>query len=158
VLSPKSERRAKDADSPQLAMFGETEELVDAPAAEASETETEEVVAPIKRLGERKPLPDELPRVEVIHQLPAHELMCACGACKQVIAVRPTTKPTTMSRYIASIKRLRDAKGAAVVTVHNYCGKDVSKVLAQHGGLRTATLPRRHRLHTIRVKQHRLAY
>ncbi|WP_341865954.1 hypothetical protein, partial [Ectopseudomonas oleovorans] len=34
LFSPKSERSPEDADSPQLAMFNEVEELIEAPAAE----------------------------------------------------------------------------------------------------------------------------
>ena len=83
LFSPKSERSPEDADSPQLAMFNEVEELIEAPAAEP--VEAEEVVAPVKRRGKRKPLPANLPRMEVIHELPEHELTCACGACKQSI-------------------------------------------------------------------------
>ena len=83
LFSPKSERSPEDADSPQLAMFNEIEELIEAPAAEPAEAE--EVVAPVKRRGKRKPLPANLPRMEVIHELPEHELTCACGACKQSI-------------------------------------------------------------------------
>ena len=85
LFSPKSERSPEDADSPQLAMFNEVEELIEAPAAEPAEAEAEEVVAPVKRRGKRKPLPANLPRMEVIHELPEHELTCACGACKQSI-------------------------------------------------------------------------
>ncbi|HBP0079086.1 TPA: IS66 family transposase, partial [Pseudomonas aeruginosa] len=66
LFSPKSERSPEDADSPQLAMFNEVEELIEAPA----EAEAEEVVAPVKRRGKRKPLPANLPRMEVIHELP----------------------------------------------------------------------------------------
>ncbi|ANI32708.1 hypothetical protein AA098_04070 [Pseudomonas sp. JY-Q] len=36
LFSPKSERSPEDADSPQLAMFNEAEELIEAPAAVAS--------------------------------------------------------------------------------------------------------------------------
>ncbi|WP_032676141.1 transposase, partial [Pseudomonas syringae] len=42
----------------------------------------EEVVAPVKRRGKRKPLSADLPRIEVIHELPEHELTCACGCRK----------------------------------------------------------------------------
>ena len=73
LFSPKSERSPEDADSPQLAMFNEVEELIEVPAAEPAEAEAEEVVAPVKRRGKRKPLPANLPRVEVIHELPEHE-------------------------------------------------------------------------------------
>ncbi|EPN55336.1 ISPpu15, transposase, partial [Pseudomonas syringae pv. actinidiae ICMP 19079] len=46
----------------------------------------EEVVAPVKRRGKRKPLSADLPRIEVIHELPEHELTCACGCRKHVIS------------------------------------------------------------------------
>jgi hypothetical protein len=45
LFSPKSERSSEDADSPQLAMFNEVEELIEAPAAEP--VEAEEVVVPV---------------------------------------------------------------------------------------------------------------
>ena len=79
LFSPKSERSPEDADSPQLAMFNEVEELIEALSAAPAEAEAEaeEVVAPLKRRGKRKPLPANLPRVEVIHELPEHELTCA---------------------------------------------------------------------------------
>jgi transposase len=32
-----------------------------------------------------KPLPVDLPRIEIIHELPEHELTCACGCRKHVI-------------------------------------------------------------------------
>jgi transposase len=38
-----------------------------------------------KRRGKRKPLPADLPRIEVIHELPEHELTCACGCRKHAI-------------------------------------------------------------------------
>jgi transposase len=52
------------------------------PVAEEAE---EEVVAPAKRRGKRKPLPAELPRIEVVHELPEHELTCDRGCCKHTI-------------------------------------------------------------------------
>ena len=55
LFSPKSERSPEDADSPQLAMFNEAEELVEAPAPAVSgdEAEIEEVVAPVRKNGDR---------------------------------------------------------------------------------------------------------
>lgn len=46
----------------------------------------EEVVAPTSRRGKRKPLSADLPRIEVIHELPEHELRCACGFRKHVVS------------------------------------------------------------------------
>jgi hypothetical protein len=57
LFSPKSERSPEDADSSQLAMFNEANEPAIVPS------ETEEVVAPVKHRGKRKPLPSNLPRM-----------------------------------------------------------------------------------------------
>jgi hypothetical protein len=49
-----------------MALFNEAESV--------AETVEEEVVAPTKRRGKRMSLPADLPRIEVIHELPEHEL------------------------------------------------------------------------------------
>ena len=77
LFGRKSEQTIDPA-TPQLALFNEAESVAE-PAAEETE---EEVVAPTKRRGKRKPLPADLPRIEVIHELPEHELTCACGCRK----------------------------------------------------------------------------
>ena len=105
LFSPKSERSPEDADSPQLAMFNEAEELIEAPAAEPAEAE--EVVAPVKRRGKRKPLPANLPRMEVIHELPEHELTCACGACKQVIGEETSEQLEIIPMQVRVIRHIR---------------------------------------------------
>jgi transposase len=56
-----------DPNTPQLALFNEAESValpVDEPTADEAE---EEVVAPAKWRSKRKPLPAELPLIEVIH-------------------------------------------------------------------------------------------
>ena len=105
LFSPKSERSSEDADSPQLAMFNEVEELIEAPAAEP--VEAEEVVAPVKRRGKRKPLPANLPRMEVIHELPEHERTCACGACKQVIGEETSEQLEIIPMQVRVIRHIR---------------------------------------------------
>ncbi|HEK0086796.1 TPA: IS66 family transposase, partial [Pseudomonas aeruginosa] len=110
LFSPKSERSPEDADSPQLAMFNEVEELIEAAAAPSeaeAEAEAEEVVAPVTRRGKRKPLPADLPRVEVIHELPEHELTCACGACKQVIGEETSEQLEIIPMQVRVIRHVR---------------------------------------------------
>lgn len=46
----------------------------------------DEVVALVPRHGKRKPLSADLLRIEVIHDLPEHELTYACGYRKHVIS------------------------------------------------------------------------
>ncbi|EKT4525075.1 transposase, partial [Pseudomonas putida] len=74
-LFGRQSEQSVDPTTPQMALFNEAEHEVEL-AYEAAE---EEVVAPAKRRGKRKPLPADLPRIEVIHELPEHELACACG-------------------------------------------------------------------------------
>ena len=65
LFGRKSEQ-AVDPATPQMALFNEAEHEVEL----ACETTEDEVVAPAKRRGKRKPLPADLPRIEVIHELP----------------------------------------------------------------------------------------
>ncbi|WP_080977940.1 IS66 family transposase [Stutzerimonas stutzeri] len=107
LFSPKSERSPGDDDSPQLAMFNEAEELVEAaPEAAAEETE-EETVAPAKRRGRRKSLPANLPRVEIIHELPEHELTCECGCRKRVIGEETSEQLEIIPMQVRVIRHIR---------------------------------------------------
>ncbi|VVO37026.1 IS66 family transposase IS684 [Pseudomonas fluorescens] len=80
LFGRKSEQTV-DPQTPQLALFNEPESLA-VPVTDASD---EEVVAPTQRRGKRKPLFADLPRIEVIHELPEHELTCLCGCRKHTI-------------------------------------------------------------------------
>ncbi|MGH8436586.1 MAG: IS66 family transposase [Pseudomonas sp.] len=106
LFGRKSEQTT-DPDSPQLEIFNEAESLAEAvPEAPADEAE-EEVVAPTQRRGKRKPLPAELPRVEVIHELPEHELTCECGGCKQVIGEETSEQLEIIPMQVRVIKHIR---------------------------------------------------
>jgi transposase len=80
-LGRKSEQ-AVEPDTPQLAPFNEPE----SEPMPAVEDANDEVVTPAPRRGKRKPLSADLPRTEVIHELPEHELTGACGCRKHVIS------------------------------------------------------------------------
>ena len=109
LFSPKSERSPEDAESPQLAMFNEAEELIEEPAAalNEAEVEVEEVVAPVKRRGKRKPLPANLPRVEIVHELPEHELTCECGCRKQAIGEETSEQLEIIPMQVRVIRHIR---------------------------------------------------
>lgn len=106
LFGRKSEQSA-DPDSPQLDIFNEAESLTEAAPETAAEEVEEEVVAPTQRRGKRKPLPAELPRVEVIHELPEHELTCACGCRKQVIGIDTSEQLEIIPMQVRVIKHLR---------------------------------------------------
>lgn len=81
LFGRKSEQSV-EPNTPQLALFNEPE----SDPLLAVEDPEEDVVAPTPRRGKRKPLSADLPRIEVIHELPEHELTCACGCRKHVIS------------------------------------------------------------------------
>ncbi|WP_426152528.1 IS66 family transposase [Pseudomonas sp. DC3000-4b1] len=103
LFSPKSEQ-GTDPDSPQLAMFNEAEEILAEPAAEPIDEET---VAPVKRRGKRKPLPANLPRIDVVHELPEHELTCDCGCRKQVIGEQTSEQLDIVPMQFRVIRHIR---------------------------------------------------
>lgn len=70
-----------------------------------------EVVAPSTRRGKRKPLSADLPRIEVIHELPEHELTCACACLKHVISEEAGLLLDIVSMHIRVIKHIRKADG-----------------------------------------------
>ena len=106
LFGRKSEQTT-DAQTPQLALFNEAESIVE-PVDEASD---EEVVAPTKRRGKRKPLPADLPRLEVIHELPEHELTCVCGCRKHAIDEEVSEQLEIVPMQIRVIKHVRKVYG-----------------------------------------------
>ncbi|MFJ4133619.1 IS66 family transposase [Pseudomonas cyclaminis] len=106
LFGRESEQTADPA-TPQLALFNEAESVVDA----IDENAEEEVVAPAKRCGKRKPMPADLPRIEVIHELPEHELTCACGCRKHAIDEEVSEQLEIVPMQIRVIKHVRKIYG-----------------------------------------------
>ncbi|WP_346727530.1 IS66 family transposase [Pseudomonas sp. SWRI81] len=106
LFGRKSEQTANLA-TPQLALFNEAESI----AEPVDEDVEEEVVAPGKRRGKRKPLPADLPRIEVIHELPEHELTCACGCRKHAIGEEVSEQLEIVPMQIRVIKHVRKVYG-----------------------------------------------
>ncbi len=102
LFGRKSEQSA-DPLTPQLALFNEAESVAE-PAAETME---EEGVAPTARHGKRKPLPANLPRIEVVHELPEHELTCTCGCRKHTIGEELSQQLEIVPMQIRVIKHVR---------------------------------------------------
>lgn len=102
LFGRKSEQTIDPATT-QLALSNESESLAE-PAAENTD---EEVVTPTKRLGKRKPLPADLPRCEVIHELPEHEMTCVCGCRKHTIGEEISEQLEIVPMQIRVIKHIR---------------------------------------------------
>ena len=106
LFGRKSEQTV-EPNTPQLALFNEPESEPMPSIGDADE----EVVAPTPRRGKRKPLSADLPRIEVIHELPEHELACACGCRKHVISEEISEQLDIVPMQIRVIKHIRKVYG-----------------------------------------------
>jgi transposase len=101
LFGRKSEQTAQP-NTPQLELFNEPESELMPSIGDAAE----EVVSLVSRRGKRKSLSAELPCVEVIYELPEHELTCACGCRKHVINEEIGKQPNIMPMQIRVIKHI----------------------------------------------------
>ncbi len=70
-------RRSEKTPADQLGLFNEAEQLLDtAGPAERDGPESTHVPAHTRRRGGRKPLPEHLPRVEIVHDVDASQKIC----------------------------------------------------------------------------------
>jgi transposase len=106
LFGRKSEQTA-DAATQQLAIFNEVESVIEP----VDETSDEEVDAPTKRRGKRKLLPADLPRVEVILEVPEHELTCVCGCRKHTIGEEVSEQLEIVPMQIRVIRHVRKVCG-----------------------------------------------
>ena len=102
IFGRKSEQTV-EPNTPQLALFNEPEREPMPLGGDADE----EVVAPTKRRGKRKPRLAYLPRIEIIHELPEHELTCARGCRKHVISEETSEQLDIVPMQIRVIKHIR---------------------------------------------------
>ncbi len=103
LFARKSEKLAREVDTGQLLLFNEVEQVGQQPA----EQESIEVPAHSRRRGKRKPLPTDLLRVEVVHDLTEEEKHCACGAEKSRIGEATSEQLDYIPAKIQVIKNIR---------------------------------------------------
>lgn len=104
IFGIKSEK-SSTGNSPQLPLFDMPETLPDELLAD----DVEKVVVPEhsrKKKG-RKKLPENLPRVEVIHDLPEEEKVCACGCELSRIGEEVSEKLDIIPAKIQVIRNIR---------------------------------------------------
>jgi transposase len=68
-------RRSERTPADQLGLFNEAEQLADAPVDEDTEPSIE-IPGHTRRRGKRRPLPDDLPRIELVHDLDDAQKVC----------------------------------------------------------------------------------
>ena len=66
--------------------------LVRIAEAKPAEVPVVEIPAHTRAKRGRKPLPDHLPRIEIIHDLPEDQRVCACGTCLKRIGEEVSEK------------------------------------------------------------------
>jgi transposase len=106
IFGRKSEQTAAP-NTPQLALFNEPESEPMPSVWDADE----EVVAPTPRRGKRKPLSADPPRIEVIHDLPEHELTCVYGCRKHFIGEETSEQLEIVPIQIRVLRHIRKIYG-----------------------------------------------
>lgn len=105
LYGPASEKRkVPETESQQHLLFDEAETLVEAVPESAA---TVQVPAHERKRPGRRPLPADLPRVEVVHDLPEAEKVCACGCALTRIGEVVCEKLDKIPAKIQVIRHIR---------------------------------------------------
>lgn len=95
-------------------LFNEVEslaaEITEAIDAETTSADNSDAAVKLTR-GYRKPLPPELPRIDVIHDLPASEKICACGCQREVIGEAVSEQLDIIPAQVRVIRHIRKKYG-----------------------------------------------
>jgi transposase len=122
-----SEKRPVEEDPRQLHLFNEAE----VSAEEKPVPEQIEVPAHTRKKPKRKPLPEHLPRVEVIHDIAEEEKTCACGATLSRIGEEVSEKLDIIPARVQVIRTIRP----------KYACKGCEGVESEGGAVRIAEPP-----------------
>lgn len=101
IFGKKSEKGKVDPSSVQLPLFDMPEPEVE------PEKETTEVPAHTREKAGRKKLPENLPRVEVVHDIPEEEKVCDCGGEMSRIGEDVSEKLDIIPAVIRVIRHIR---------------------------------------------------
>lgn len=100
-FAPSSEQEAA-----QYRLFDEAES--GAAESQTAEADTPPVaVKAHRRRGGRTPLPEHLPRVEIVHDLSETEKRCACGACREPIDQQVSEQLDIIPAKVRVLKHIR---------------------------------------------------
>ncbi len=102
LFGRKSEKSKYGGDSPQLPLFDMPE-----PDPDDSEEETTKVTSYNRRKKGRKVLPENLPRVEVIHDINEEEKICHCGSELSRIGEEVSEKLDIIPAIIQVVRHIR---------------------------------------------------
>jgi len=101
LYAPKSERMAL-IDDVQAHLFNEAEATI-----EIEEKQEQEIGSYRRKKGGRRPLPEHLPRIEELHDIPEEEKVCGCGSSLSRIGEEVTEELDIVPRQCRVIKHIR---------------------------------------------------
>lgn len=107
VFASKTEKRSAPENDGQMLLFNEAETESAEIKAEESKEESIEVPAHTRVKPKRKPLPESLERVEVVHDIDESEKICGCGACLERIGEETSEKLDIIPAKIRVIRHIR---------------------------------------------------
>jgi transposase len=124
-----SEKHPLDLNPPQLLLFDEPGEI----PSEESSPPNEEIEVPAHRRKKpgRKPLPKDLPRVDVIHDLKEEEKICECGCRMSRIGEEKSEKLDIIPAKVRVIRHIR----------YKYACKNCEGVESETGAVKIAPAP-----------------
>lgn len=104
IYGKKSEKLTAEEIRDQLSLFNEGEAVL----AEESVT-AEEIIIPSHNRNKRgrKPIPEDLPRIEVIHDIPEEEKICQCGSALSRIGQEVSEKLDIIPAKIRVLRQIR---------------------------------------------------
>lgn len=129
IYGRKSEKNVA-IDTGQALLFNEAEEFS---LPDKDEREEIEIPAHKRKKRGRRPLPDDLPRVDVIHDLSEEEKVCACGCEKSRIGEDVSEQLDMIPAKIQVIRNIR----------YKYVCKNCEGVEADEPAVKIAPLPPR---------------
>ena len=128
LFGRKTEKHLLDRDDGQTLLFNEAEAFSE---VEGEVKEEVEIKAHKRRKSGRKPLPEELPRVDVIHDIREEEKICACGCIKSRIGEEVSEQLDIIPAWIRVIRNIR----------YKYVCKSCEGVEADEPAVKIAPLP-----------------
>lgn len=107
VFASKTEKRPAPENDGQMLLFNEAETESAEEKKEEVKEETIEVPSHTRVKPKRKPLPESLERVEIVHDIDESEKVCGCGACLERIGEETSEKLDIIPAKIRVIRHVR---------------------------------------------------
>jgi transposase len=128
LFGRKTEKQAASMDNGQALLFNEAE-VLSVPEEEKEEKIT--IKAHNRKKTGRRPLPEDLPRIDVIHDLKEEEKVCACGCMKNRIGEEVSEQLDIIPAKMQVIRHIR----------YKYVCKNCEGVEADEPAVKIAPMP-----------------